>query len=221
MVDKRRHTEVLREALAVEGRRVVDIGCGRGGLAGWLQRQGAQVIGVDAQAAAVRAARASGVPAVVARADALPLAGGSVDVAIIFNSLHDFPAPAAALVEARRVLAADGALYVAEPLAEGAHFDFMQPVDDETEVRAAAMAALDRAAQAGFALSRRRDYAYDVIVADVDDAVRGWLAVDPSRAARIAALRPELARRLADHGAVTAAGYALEQPMRSWVLRPV
>ena len=220
LIDKRRHTEVLRAAVALDGRRVVDIGCGAGGLAGWLARQGARVLGLDAQLAAVRRARAGGSAAAVAHAEALPLARASVDVAVIFNSLHHFPAPAAALAEARRVLAPAGTLYVAEPLAHGPYFRFMQPVDDETPVRARALAALVDADRLGLTAVAVRDYAHDVVVHDLESAIEGWLAVDPARADRVEGVRAELARRLAAEAVVTAEGHALEQPMRSWLLRP-
>lgn len=221
MVDKRRHTEVITSLLSLDGRRVVDIGCGAGGLAGWLARRGAAVLGLDAQPAPLEKARAAGVPVAAARADALPLAAASVDVAIIFNSLHHFPDPAAALAEARRVMAEDGALYVAEPLARGAYFTFMQPVDDETVERGRALDALAAAGRHGLALETTTDYAYDVVVRDLASAIQGWITVDPTRADRIDAVRDELARRLAAHGIVTPQGYALEQPMRGWLLRPV
>ena len=221
VVEKRRHTEVIKSLLALDGRRVVDIGCGAGGLAGWLARQGAAVLGLDAQLAPLREARAAGVGVAAASAAALPLAPASMDVAVVFNSLHHFPEPAAALAEARRVLAPAGALYVAEPLAAGAYFTFMQPVDDETVERRRALDALAAADRHGLALETTTDYAYDVGVRDLESAIRGWLAVDPSRARRVDAVRDELARRLDAHGVVTADGYALEQPMRSWLLRAV
>ncbi|MFP4269733.1 MAG: class I SAM-dependent methyltransferase, partial [Alphaproteobacteria bacterium] len=166
-------------------------------------------------------ARQAGVLVAAARAGALPLAARSVDVAIIFNSLHHFPDPGAALAEARRVMTADALLYIAEPLAQGAYFTFMQPVDDETVARGRALDALAAAHRRGLALETTTDYAYDVVVRDLASAIRSWIAVDPTRAARIDAVRDELARRLAAHGIVTPQGYALEQPMRSWLLRPV
>jgi hypothetical protein len=220
VVDKRRHTEVIKSLLALDGRRVVDIGCGAGALADWLARQGGEVLGVDAQPAALRRARAGGLRVVAASAEALPLPSAAVDVAIIFNSLHHFSDPVAALGEARRVLAPEGALYVAEPLAEGAYFTFMQPVDDETVARGSALEAVADAGRHGLAPMACVDYAHDVVVADLESELRAWIAVDPTRAGRIEAVRDELTRRLAAHGTVTERGHALEQPMRSWLLRP-
>jgi len=218
-VEKRRHTEVLRAAVPLAGRRGVEVGCGGGALARWLARQGARVLGLDAQPAAVARARGAGVPAAVASAEALPLAAASVDVAVVFNSLHHFPEPQAALAEIRRALAPDGLVYVAEPLASGAYFTFMQPVDDETVERGRALAALADAARVGLATVTVRDYAHDVVVRDLESEIRGWIAVDPARQARVARVRDELATRLAAHGVLTDEGLALEQPMRSWVMR--
>lgn len=217
---KRRHTEVIKSLVALERRRVVDIGCGRGGLARWLARQGAEVLGLDVQEAALAEARAAGIAAAAASATALPLGDASVDVAVVFNSLHHFPEPDRALVEARRVLRPDGTLVVAEPLAQGGYFTFMQPVDDETEVRAEALAAVAGADRLGLALETTVDYAYDVLVESLDRAIADWLGVDPARAPRIEAARSELASRLDRHGVVTDRGHALEQPMRAFLLRP-
>ncbi len=219
-MDKRRHTEVVCEALPpLTGLAMLDVGCGRGGLAGWLNRQGAQITGVDAQPAVLRAAHAAGVAVAAATAQALPFAAATFEATLIFNSLHHFPEPAGALAEARRVTVAGGVLFVAEPLAEGAHFSFMQPLDDESEVRASALDALADAGGRGWALERRFDYAYDVVVADLEAEMRGWVAVDPARAARIDDARPEIEARFHRHGIVTERGHAFLQPMRAWRFR--
>ncbi len=198
---------------------MVDVGCGQGGLASWLTRQGATVLGVDGSIDAVRAARMRGVVAVAADACALPLDDAVMHVALIFNSLHHFPDPLAALAEARRVVGSDGVVFVAEPLASGPYFSFMQPVDDETAVRAAALRALDAASTVRLDVAATQDYAYDVLVADLDDEIARWTAVDRSRRARARELRATLAKGLERHGVATEKGYALAQPMRCWLLR--
>ena len=48
-----------------------------------------------------------------------------------------------------------GAVYVAEPLAEGNFFELTRMVDDETEVRAAAQAALAKASAPVLSVRRR------------------------------------------------------------------
>ncbi len=219
-MEKRRHTEVVASLLPLAGRRLLDLGCGRGGLATWLLRQGADVIGIDVQAEALVVARAEGLKVAAASASALPLPTGAFDAVIIFNSLHHFPELRAALAEARRLLATEGLLYIAEPLAQGPYFTFMQPVDDETEVRAHALDAIADARSLGLTLASTTTYTTDISVPSLDRAVADWLAVDPKRAERIAAARDELTTRFDRHGSVTERGYAFAQPMQAFLLRP-
>jgi len=60
------------------------------------------------------------------------------------KSFHHLPVAAMrpALTEAARVLAPGGRLVAVEPLPEGTFFELTRLADDETEVRAAAYAAL-------------------------------------------------------------------------------
>ena len=83
--------EGLREADArllgdVEGRSVVEIGCGSAPCARWLARQGADVVALDissgmlARAAELNRATGTAVPLLQADAGALPLADASADI---------------------------------------------------------------------------------------------------------------------------------------------
>ncbi|TVQ28934.1 MAG: class I SAM-dependent methyltransferase [Geminicoccaceae bacterium] len=218
-MQKRRHTEVIRELVPLAGRIVADIGCGRGGLARWLAREASLVLGFDLQPAALRAARDASegqVPVAAATAERLPLREACLDVGIVFNSLHHFPDPPAALAEAARVIRPGGQLYVAEPLPEGSYFAFMQPVDDETAVRRAAQTALAGIQPAQFALAKTADYAYDIVVRDLDAELAGWLAVDASRQAAIEAIGADWPRRYEALGVPHDGGRRFEQPMRAW-----
>lgn len=217
----RRHTDVVRELVDLNRRRVLDVGCGSGGLAAWLVRQNADVLALDLQPAALAKARARGLLVAAAIAEALPVASASRDVVIVFNSLHHFSRPDRALAEARRVLHGGGILLVIEPLAEGGYFTFMQPVDDETGVRAQALAALQAAPDIRLELVQTVDYTHDVVVESLEAAIADWIAVDPQREERIEASRAALAEALAQHGRVSERGHALDQPMRAFVLRPV
>ncbi|MFW5680062.1 MAG: class I SAM-dependent methyltransferase [Pseudomonadota bacterium] len=218
-MEKRRHTEVIRETVPLAGRVVADVGCGRGGLARWLAREAGLVLGFDPQANALAAARRASegrVLVAAATAERLPLPEASLDVGIVFNSLHHFPDPAAALVELGRVVRPGGRLYVAEPLPEGSYFAFMQPVDDETEVRLAAQAALAAITPAHFALATSIDYAYDIVVRDLDAEIAGWLAVDGARRAAVEAIGAGWPARFEALGEPDPQGRRFTQPMRAW-----
>jgi len=158
---KMSHLDALLASIGpVAGLAIADIGCGEGALARALAAQGAIVTGFDPfMAPTERAAAGTGSWRIErAPADALPAADASFDLVAFVFSLHHVPGDslAGAMAEARRVLRPGGRLYVAEPLAEGPHQRIVELFHDETRVRAAARAALDRHAAPRFA---RRDSA--------------------------------------------------------------
>ena len=148
-------TSMLERLVAPAGKDVVDIGCGGGALVRDLAAAGARPIGIEISEEQLAAAQArddgSGARYLVGRAEALPLDDGSVDVVVFMRSLHHVPHEhlEAGLREARRVLRPGGAVYVAEPLAEGDFFALTSLVEDELEVRRAAQAALAGAGRVG------------------------------------------------------------------------
>ena len=185
-------SELPDELLDVRGRDVLDVGCGEGWLVRRLASAGARAVGLDPLASALERARrdnSSGPPAryVEGTAQALAFPSGSFDVVVFFNSLHHVPAESmdAALVEAARVLRRNGALYVQEPLAQGAFFELTRHVEDETRVRAAAQEALRRAAERQFVELARRDAVTTVGLADFDALRARMISVEPSRAAAL------------------------------------
>jgi ubiquinone/menaquinone biosynthesis C-methylase UbiE len=157
------HLDALLAACGpVEGRRVVDIGCGEGGLARALAERGAEVTGIDPfidgadwteiGQGRFRLLRTGG--------EALPFPDSSIDLVLFVFSLHHLPGPAqsAALAETRRVLRDGGLLYVAEPLAEGPFHEAVSSFHDETDVRADAAARLAAETPALFTAHRRLSY---------------------------------------------------------------
>jgi SAM-dependent methyltransferase len=207
---------------------VVDVGCGSGALVRALTNLGARVIGVEISesqlATAIEQDDGRGARYLVGRAERLPLDDASVDIAVFMRSFHHVPSEDldAALAEARRVIRPDGAVYVAEPLAEGNFFELTRMVDDETEVRGAAQAALARAPNAGLQRQTTLDYDAPLTVAGVPGLRARVVAADPRRAARFDELADELAEGLERLGAPgeRPGERRFLHPMRADVLRP-
>ncbi|MBI4353880.1 MAG: class I SAM-dependent methyltransferase [Candidatus Omnitrophica bacterium] len=112
----------LRRALGgLAGRRVLDIGCGRGQMLAWLQHWGAEVYGTElSQAAADEAARRLGPSSVVV--NELAEAGfpdGWFDAVTVWHVLEHVLDPVALLREVARVVSPDGFVYVEVPNAGG------------------------------------------------------------------------------------------------------
>jgi SAM-dependent methyltransferase len=112
------HARLLDALEGVQGR-VLDAGCGTGGLLAALaaRRPDLSLVGVEwSQQAAARAAAKSAVPVARGSIAALPLAGGSIDAAIAADVLcHEAVDPAAATQELHRVLRPGGLLVVNMP----------------------------------------------------------------------------------------------------------
>ncbi len=227
MTDPQTAIEVIQAAAApLKGKRVIDIGCGEGALAAALADLGADVTGIDPEAGAIMRARSRCPTAtlLVGTAENLPMGGESFDVVVMVNSLHHVPvmSMAAAIAEVKRVLADGGQFIVIEPEARGSFFNALRPVEDETEVRMAAQAAISAVVAAGlwesvgeFAYTRTETFA------DVSEFIARVVVVDHSRQQAAERNRGEIetvfqsACRLTNNGR-----YALDQPIVASVLRP-
>jgi len=109
------------------GARVLDLGCGLGASAGRLAAsRDLRVLGLDLSSSMLAAARRAhhGLPLVRARAEAVPLAGGSLNGVLCECVLSLTASPRAVLEECRRLLRPGGRLvlsdlYLREPPADG------------------------------------------------------------------------------------------------------
>ncbi len=100
--------------------RLIDIGTGTGRMLELFGPSAAEAVGIDRSSEMLRLARvklqAAGIASSLRQGDmyALPLADGSADIAIIHQVLHYAHSPAAAILEAARVLGQGGVLLVVD-----------------------------------------------------------------------------------------------------------
>ena len=221
----RSHEEVLAEFVDVAGKRVVDVGCGFGALVRWLRGQHADVVGVECGEVMLRMARESDPDHPESYLEGvgqdLSLADGEFDVVVYSYSLHHVPAVHMidALREASRVLQPEGALYVVEPIAAGPGHEVIKLIDDETEVRALAQAALDHAADVGLELVTEYRYISRMILSSADALAERVVGVDPRRARRMAEQRAQFVERFETLATPVDGGYALDQENRVKIFR--
>lgn len=214
----RRATDVIAEHLDLDGARVVDVGSGAGGLVRWLRTQGADPVGIECG----EVMRARAIEADPDHADAhvdgvgqdLPLDDASADVVVFSYSLHHVPEAEMvnALSEAHRVLRDGGRLFVLEPVATGAGHEVVRMVDDETEVRGFAQAALDRAGDVGFELVVEDAFVSQATYADFAAWEHDVVGVDPTRATALAARREDVEARFHALGEPVEDGTSFAQP---------
>ncbi len=143
---------VLAACAALDGRHLIELGCGNARLLRRILQAHRNSRGVGLEVDAIQHARnladpQPGLTFVAAGAQAIPFADGTFDLALMLKSLHHVPVEAMdqALKEVARVLRPGGLLYVSEPVYDGALNDIVRLYNDEGPVRAAAQAALDHA----------------------------------------------------------------------------
>lgn len=204
-------------------RRILDIGCGAGELVRELLAEGADASGVDPGVEAVAHARRKvpGAQFQVAGGEALPFADGTFDLTVMVNALHHVPGALMrqALREGLRVVTRSGLFVVVEPLASGSFFEALRLVEDETEVRHAAQAAIREAVAEGeVKLVRTLDYARQESFGGVDAFVERIVAVDPSRREVAERNRALLTERMNAVAARRNGLMVLDQPLTAVIL---
>jgi ubiquinone/menaquinone biosynthesis C-methylase UbiE len=115
---------VLQYLEPLQGKRILEIACGRGGFATVLKSRGAAVFGADFSATALRIAQqkvfntvSRGTSVVFLQADAqnLPFMNSSFDVVISCETIEHLTDPFLALREMARVCRPGGTLYLTTP----------------------------------------------------------------------------------------------------------
>lgn len=216
----RTNSEVLTATVDLAGKKVVDVGCGEGNLVRLMTRHGAKVFGVECNLVQLEKAHAHAPVGNeiyhTGHAEALPFADGSIDLVVFFNSLHHVEVDnmPRALAEAARVLKAGGQVYICEPVAEGAHFELMKPVHDETTVRAKAYAAIQAAEDLGFSFGDEFTYLHPAHHQDFAAFKERMLRINPHRADDFAAQENTLKIAFKRLGVPDGNGFVFDQPMR-------
>src|SRR6056297_12619 len=205
---------IVQELDPIRGLSVLDVGCGAGGLRAALEKAGAIWRGVD-PFPTTQTDQIDTAPA-----QAMPYDDAAFDAAICVNALHHVPGPAMpdALAEIARVLRPGGRLVVIEPKASGPLSQVIALIDDETDIRTAAQAAMDTTT----ALVQLNAYDYPRIerYADFQAFCDSLTAVAPARGTQITTHRDALNRAFLQHAARNDDGFMLSQPMSLRVFRP-
>lgn len=208
---------------AAGAHRVLDLGCGDGAVAAMLTGAGFEVTGIDpAPDRLARArARAPKVAFLQHRAEDLPKALGPFDAACFVNSLHhiDQARMPDALLGALAALRPGGIALVIEPLPEGSFFRAMRPVEDESQVRHAAMRQIERLISDGrIVLRDLLRWKRESLFSDLGQFVDHLTRVDPDRAERAERHAPQLARAWRENIRSRDGKAVLVQPMICWTL---
>ncbi|QDV34208.1 class I SAM-dependent methyltransferase [Tautonia plasticadhaerens] len=114
--DDFRLSAILRHLGPIDGRLVLDLGCGKGRFASKLARRGARVVGLDVSGAMLRAARDSGLPVALGSIRRLPIPDGGID-AVLFVEVLEHVSPGdlpVVLAEAARVLRPGGRVVIVD-----------------------------------------------------------------------------------------------------------
>lgn len=181
------------------------------------------MIGVECSDTALARARAADAAGdetyLFGTAENLPVEDAATDLAIFFRSLHHVPVDRQddALIAAARALRPGGHVYIAEPVAVGAHGALMMLVDDETSVRAAAQAAIGRAVAGPLTLLAETRYRTPASYDGFDSFRRALTDVDPARSTVIDGLT-NLERLFHEAARPEPGGFVLDETTRIAVL---
>jgi SAM-dependent methyltransferase len=114
-IDTPWHVMAIPQLPSLEGLRVLEIGCGRGGFSGYLASRGAELVAADLSPAAVemtnrRLAPHDNAEALVADIEAMPFDRGSFDLVVSLDTIEHVPHPTRAIAELVRVQRPGGKL---------------------------------------------------------------------------------------------------------------
>lgn len=207
-----------------QAKQVVDFGCGYGDMAARLSADGFDVTGVDPSAESIEQACKSHphLSFIEGTAEEPPVAAGHFDAAYFLNSLHHVP-PAhmqQAVLSAINTVRPEGLVLVVEPLAAGTFFRAMRPVEDETEIRALAVHAVDTLIGNGtLKLIDLQRWDRENRFQSLEDFTDYLLRVDPQRSEAIGRNAAQLAKAWRENVTIRENTAFLSQPLVCWILK--
>lgn len=212
------HLSKLTERYSVDGKNVVDVGCGEGEFASALAAKNANVTGIEIDSSKVAHARElhpNGIQFLVGKADNILVEDNSTDLITFMFSMHHVPAQEQgfALEECLRCLKSGGRLHVVEPDIVGPMTTVVKHVEDETEVRTNTQKLLDQLEDKGqFRLIEKTSYDLVRSYRDFDEIVESIVMVDEARASKLPEVRSEMEQTFLEEAEQTEQGNMLSQP---------
>jgi len=221
-----KESEIYPQLLPLAGASILELGCGRAELTRKIASEYPDAtitaLEVDAiqHAINIRDNDLDNVTFAEGGAEAIPMAASSVDIVLMFKSLHHVATDqlATALREIHRVLVPGGLAYISEPVFAGAYNEIMRIFHDEERVRHAAFDAVRDAVGSGlFALVEERFFCSPLRFAsfvEFEDRVLGVThTVHRLSVEQQARVRARFLAHAGENGA------RFEQPMRIDLLR--
>ena len=150
-------SEIYNRLLSLDGKHILELGCGSAEITRNIASAGNNrqltALEVD-QIAHEKNLQISDLPNVtfgLAGAQAIPLPDASVDVVLMFKSLHHVPLELMepSMHEIRRVLKPGGLLYISEPVFAGDFNEILRLFHDEQKVREAAFETMKKVVDDG------------------------------------------------------------------------
>ena len=149
--------EVIHALLSLDGKQILELGCGRAELTRLIATAGHDRHVVALEVDEIQHARNGAITDLdnvvfkLGGAEDIPAANGSIDVVFMFKSLHHVPPHlmAQSIEEIARVLHAGGYAYFSEPIFAGDFNEILRLFHDEQTVRDAAFRAVRHAVDSG------------------------------------------------------------------------
>lgn len=145
--------EIYEQLLPLNQANILELGCGKADKTRAIAKAGkvASILALEVDAIQhannLTATDAPNVCFELGCAEDIPAADASMDIVLMFKSLHHVPMDKMdqALAEIHRVLKPGGLAYISEPIYAGEFNDILRLFHDEKQVREAAFAAVERA----------------------------------------------------------------------------